>query len=263
MASQFFRCDRQRQTFRQQQTLLHSHLMLLSAFLVCILLCSVPFTHASDKDKDPLERVNRSVFYFNSVLDRYMARPVAVVYDKVTPSFFRIGINNFFNNFLDVNAAVNAVFQGRGISGLNSTSRVLVNSTFGFFGFFDVASDVGIPRYQTDFGHTLAIWGVSEGPYLMLPFLGPRTLRSTLGMVADFYASPYNYIDDDTAAASFWVVNTINLRANLLGGDELLSGDHYMFIRDAYLQRRAILVSDGEIQDDFLNLDDDWESSGL
>ena len=123
-----------------------------------------------------------------------------------------------------------------------------------FFGLFDVASKLGVPQYQTDFGHTLAIWGVPQGPFVMVPFLGPRTLRSSVGTAFDAYASPLGQLGDSEPAWGLRVFNLVDLRAGLLGADELLSGDQYIFLRDAYLQQRRIQISDGQVIDDFLNL---------
>lgn len=216
--------------------------------------------HATE---DPLEPVNRAVFEFNNTADRFVLRPVAQGYDTVMPSFARVGVSNFFSNFLDANAALNALLQGRLEYGFDNLGRVVVNTTLGFLGFFDVASDMGIPRYQTDFGHTLAVWGVPKGPYVMLPLLGPRTLRSTVGTFVDAYASPTGQIREQDAQWGMRAVELVDLRAGLLGTDQLLSGDQYIFIRDAYLQQRDVITSDGEAKDDFSEFDDDWEADDL
>ncbi len=214
-------------------------------------------------DDDPLEPMNRAIFDFNLAADKYVMRPVAVGYDHAMPPVARVGVNNFFNNFLDANAALNALLQGRIEYSLDNLGRVLVNSTLGFLGLFDVATDMGIPRYETDFGHTLAIWGVAEGPYVVLPLLGPRTLRSATGTLVDAYASPAGQIRDQEAQWGLRAVELVDLRAGLLGADQLLSGDQYIFIRDAYLQQRSALTSDGQATDDFSEFDDDWEADDL
>ena len=230
---------------------------LVLAAIVLILPLSVM---ASD---DPLEPINRAIFEFNDAADRFVLRPVAQGYDAVTPKFFKAGVNNFFNNFLDVNAALNALLQGRFKYALDNTGRAAVNTTLGFFGMFDVASDMGIPQYQTDFGHTLAIWGVPRGPYMMLPLLGPSTVRGGVGVAFDAYASPTGQIRLDEAQWGLRTLNLIDLRASLLGSERLITGDRYIFFRDAYLQRREALVNDGQAADNFSEFDDGWEDDGL
>lgn len=214
-------------------------------------------------DDDPLEPINRAVFEFNDGADRYVLRPVAQGYDAVTPTFFKAGVNNFFNNFLDVNAALNALLQGRFEYALDNTGRVVVNTTLGFFGMFDVATDMGIPQYQTDFGHTLAIWGTPRGPYVMLPLLGPSTARGAVGVAFDAYASPTGQIRQDEAEWGLRTLNLIDLRAGLLGSEQLITGDRYIFLRDAFLQRRDALVNDGKAVDNFSEFDDGWEDDDL
>ena len=171
--------------------------------------------------------------------------------------------NNFFNNLLDVNGALNGFLQGRVDQGLENVGRVLINSTVGIFGLFDVATTLGVPQYQTDFGHTLSIWGVPQGPFVMVPFLGPRTVRSSVGTAFDAYASPLGQMGNSDPAWGLRVFNLVDLRAGLLGADELLSGDQYIFLRDAYLQQRRLQTSDGQLVDDFSEFDDGWEEDDL
>ncbi|MDA8826722.1 VacJ family lipoprotein [Luminiphilus sp.] len=208
---------------------------------------------------DPLEGFNRAIYGFNNGADKYVVRPLAVGYEAVMPTPARMGVNNFFRNFIDVNAALNAFLQGRFEYGANNLGRVVVNTTLGFFGVFDVASHMEIPQYQTDFGHTLATWGVAQGPFIMLPFLGPSTVRATAGTVFDAYASPTGQIGGRDAQWGLRAVSLVDIRAGLLGADELLSGDQYIFLRDAYMQRRELLTNDGEILDDFSEFDEAWE----
>ncbi len=213
--------------------------------------------------EDPLQPVNRVVFAFNDRADRYILRPVAKAYDAVMPTPGRIGVNNFFSNLLDVNNALNAMLQGQ-IKGTAETSlRVVVNSTLGIFGLFDVASDMGIPRYATDFGQTMAHWGIPQGPYVVLPLLGPRTARAGVGVFVDGWVSPMGQVDNEFTEWGLRSADVINFRASLLGADQLMSGDRYIFFRDAYLQTRAQQLGDGVIIDDFSTFDDDWESDPL
>jgi len=212
-------------------------------------------------DKDPLEPVNRAIFQFNDTLDTYLLRPAAQGYHFVMPDFAEHGVGNFFANLYDANSALNAVLQGRLVRAARGGGRFLVNTTFGVLGLFDVASRMGIESYPTDFGHTLAIWGVPEGPYLMVPVLGPRTARSGTGSVVDIYGSPQSYVDDVRLRNSLYGLELIDGRARLLNADELVSGDRYIFVRDAYLQQRQVLVNDGVVEDSFSDFGDNggWE----
>jgi phospholipid-binding lipoprotein MlaA len=208
--------------------------------------------HAEDKKNvDPFEPMNRALFEFNNQLDRFFLRPVAVGYDYVMPGFAKRGVGNVFANLYDVNAALNAVLQGRFKGALQDSGRFLVNSTIGVVGLFDVATPMGIPVYRTDFGQTLAIWGLDSGPYVMVPLFGPRTMRSGVGTMFDTVMSVPAYIDNVALRNTLWGTELISARASLLSSDELLSGDQYIFVRDAYLQYRDALVNDGEVIDTF------------
>ena len=219
-----------------------------------------PAGHANE---DPWESFNRSVYSFNNTADAYLVKPVAQGYAYLMPEIGRKGVNNFFNNLLDVSGALNGFLQGRVDQGLENVGRVLINSTVGIFGLFDVATALGVPQYQTDFGHTLSIWGVPQGPFVMVPFLGPRTVRSSVGTAFDAYASPLGQMGNSDPAWGLRVFNLVDLRAGLLGADELLSGDQYIFLRDAYLQQRRLQTSDGLLVDDFSEFDDGWEEDDL
>lgn len=219
-----------------------------------------PAGHANE---DPWESFNRSVYSFNNTADAYLVKPVAQGYAYLMPEIGRKGVNNFFNNLLDVSGALNGFLQGRVDQGLENVGRVLINSTVGIFGLFDIATALGVPQYQTDFGHTLSIWGVPQGPFVMVPFLGPRTVRSGVGTAFDAYASPLGQMGNSDPAWGLRVFNLVDLRAGLLGADELLSGDQYIFLRDAYLQQRRLQTSDGQLVDDFSEFDDGWEEDDL
>ena len=188
---------------------------------------------------DPWEGYNRWMFNFNDGADRLIIKPVARGYDFIMPEVARIGVNNFFTNFYDFNGALNAILQGE-VELLN-TFRVLTNSTIGLFGLFDVASRVGIPRYETDFGHTLSMWGVPTGNYFVVPILGPSTVRNAFGASMDAFISPTRQMMNDEEYWGLQVLNVVNFRANLLDAEEVISGDRYIFYRDVYLQNRAYL----------------------
>jgi phospholipid-binding lipoprotein MlaA len=230
--------------------------------ILCLLLAGL-FSTASNAEEDPWESFNRSIYSFNNTADAYLVKPVAQGYAYIMPEVGRKGVNNFFSNLLDVNGALNGFLQGRVDQGLENVGRVIINSTIGIFGLFDVATKLGVPQYQTDFGHTLSIWGVPQGPFVMLPFLGPSTMRSGVGTAFDAYASPMGQMGNSDPAWGLRVFNIVDLRAGLLGADELLSGDQYIFLRDAYLQQRRLQISDGKVVDDFSEFDDGWEEDDL
>ncbi|HBP30692.1 MAG: MlaA family lipoprotein [Advenella sp.] len=200
---------------------------------------------------DPLESYNRSMFSFNDAVDRNLLTPVAKGYQAVVPSPVRTCVTNIFNNFGDIWSGVNSFLQGRGLDSVNTFGRVLFNSTMGLGGCIDVASMKGAPRIQNDFGTTLGVWGIGQGPYFVLPLLGPSTFRDTAGTVGDgvggsaVYASP-GAINDVPVRNTVWGVSIVNSRANLLNASDLMNDvalDRYSFLRDAYLQRRQALLN--------------------
>jgi phospholipid-binding lipoprotein MlaA len=184
---------------------------------------------------DPYEAANRKVFAFNEGADRALLSPLARGYREVTPTPIQRGIRNALANIGDFGGAINAGLQGRGRRAVRNASRLVVNTTVGLFGLFDVASRLGIERYETDFGQTLAVWGLEQGPYLVLPLLGPRTARSGLGSGVDFMLQQ----SWRGGVALLPAAEAVDSRAALLDAEDLISGDRYLFIRDAYLQRRA------------------------
>ena len=204
---------------------------------------------ASMAEKDPYEKFNRSVFTFNDAVDRTALKPAATAYKTVLPSFVQTGVNNFFFNLADVWSSANNLMQGKGERGLSDFTRVLINSTFGLGGVIDLASDAGLQRHSEDFGQTLGYWGVPPGPYVMLPLLGPSTLRDTAGLPLDIAADPWGYGISSRARNIGTVVRVIDQRAVLLDASNILEGaalDRYEFIRDGYLQQRKSKVFDGE-----------------
>ena len=217
-------------------------------------------TAQEEPNPDPFEGVNRVIFAFNDNVDRFALAPVARGYKAVMPTFARRGVSNFFANLYDLNGAINAALQGRFQSMAQNSGRFLVNSTVGMLGFVDVASEMGIPPYRTDFGHTLALWGFRSGPYLMVPFFGPRTVRSAAGTAFDTFASLQWQLDTTTRNWLF-AVEIIDNRAALTAAEGLITGDRYIFIRDAYLQQREYFVTGGEVEDSFSDSADefDWE----
>ena len=201
--------------------------------------------------RDPWEGFNRASYKFNDTLDRAVAKPVAKGYKKVTPRFVRTGVSNFFSNLDTVPTILNDVLQGKIKQAGHDSGRFLLNSTVGLGGLFDPASAAGMERNDEDFGQTLGKWGVKSGPYLMLPILGPSTVRDAVAKPVDSYSSPLNYLEDDSTRYILRGVEFLDLRADLLTLDDQIerSYDKYAFIRNAWLQRREFLVSDGQSGD--------------
>ncbi len=200
---------------------------------------------------DPFERVNRAVFSFNEAADDYVIKPVAEAYKFVLPEFVRTGITNFFSNINDVLIAANNLLQGKPSNAASDIGRFLVNSTIGILGFFDVATDMGLDKNREDFGQTLAVWGVGDGPYVVLPFFGPSNVRDTVGLAVDietdFMINTNKLNSDEKIAVNG--LRIINRRADLLDAGQLLEDaafDKYSFLRDGYMQRRRSQIYDGE-----------------
>ena len=205
------------------------------------------------EDYDPFEKTNRKIFEFNDYLDRNLLVPVAKGYNAITPRVVNNGISNAYSNALEPLTTVNDVAQLKFGRGVTAVSRFIVNSTVGFFGVFDVASKIGLPAHKEDFGQTLGYWGVGNGPYLVLPLFGPRTLRHTAGHVGDYYTGmSYTYFGDNLGEdALMFGLKGLDLRASLLGSEEFITGDRYLFIRSAYLQNQEYQVNDGVDENEF------------
>lgn len=218
-----------------------------------------------DDPSDPLEGWNRGVYRFNMVADKYVLRPVAKGYDKVTPAPVKTGVGNFFGNLLYPTVIVNDLLQLKLKQFGADTLRFVINTTFGIAGILDVATPSGLPANDEDFGQTLGYWGVGPGWYLMLPFLGPSDNRDLIGAVGDWYTNPMSYVDDDQG----WVwaaggLQVVHQRANLLGFDSVLTQqiDEYSFVRSLYLQNRLNKVYDGNPpKEDFDFGDEDEEEA--
>lgn len=220
-------------------------------------------TWDDDPTWDPLESWNRRVFAFNEVADTYVIRPTAVVYQENVPRGARRSIRNFLRNLGEpLNAGTNYL-RGRGEAGTRNVVRFFVNTTFGVFGLFDVAGAAGIEEDRSDFGLTFGTWGAPEGPYLVLPLLGPSTARDTTGLGAQYGSrrqhSPYHWADTGTGVRyTSIVVQGVDTRASLLSMDELIEqtgSDRYIFMRESYLQNRRERLG----EDDWDQWDDDWD----
>jgi phospholipid-binding lipoprotein MlaA len=215
-----------------------------------------PWAIAGEPDVDPWEPLNRKIFAFNETLDKYVLLPTATGYRFVVPDPAERGVSNFIANVYELNSVYNSLLQGRPGNAVQSGARFLVNTTMGLAGLLDVATPMGIEHSPADFDQTLYTWGVEAGPYVMLPVFGPHTVRSTAGYFVDTYTSIPAFLDDEEWAYLFWTVEAIDIRANLIKADDLVTGDRYIFIRNAYLQRRAYFLSGGTVEDSFSELDE-------
>ncbi|MCC7548865.1 MAG: VacJ family lipoprotein [Burkholderiales bacterium] len=217
------------------------------ALALCVL--SLVGCASGPNPQDPWEQWNRNMYEFNQTVDKVALKPVAKGYRKVVPPPVRGGVTNFFGNFHDITSAVNNLLQFKLGKALSDVGRVVVNSTAGLFGVFDIATPLGLEKHDEDFGQTLGHWGIASGPYVVLPFLGPSTVRDTAGWAGDYFTDPEFYIfEGDALGWAVFGTRIVNLRANLLDAERLLDQaaiDRYAFLRDAYLQRRMSQIHDG------------------
>lgn len=215
----------------------------------------------SHEENDPFEYVNRGIYSFNEKADEYVLEPVAKGYQFVTPETVDRGVTNFFSNLDDVVVFINDVLQLKFNQAFSDIGRVAVNSTIGVLGFMDMATDMGMPKHHEDFGQTLGAYGVGTGPYVVLPLLGPSTVRDTLGLFADSFVDPVQQINDSDTMWSAVVLEGVDLRADLISSKKILdeaSLDPYEFLRSGYFQRREYLIYDGNPpMDDEEFLDDE------
>lgn len=197
---------------------------------------------------DPFEPLNRSLYAFNDVVDRVTLKPIARGYKAVVPEFARRGVTNFSRNLFTPRSAVNNFLQGKPGPGFIDLGRFIINSTIGIGGLFDVATAQGIPEYDEDFGQTLAVWGIPEGPYLFIPILGPNTLLDALSTPVDIASDPLYHYDNSSVRDKLYVLRVIDLRMRLLTAETLLedSKDPYLTLRESYLQNRRFQVYDGD-----------------
>jgi phospholipid-binding lipoprotein MlaA len=237
----------------------HFKMILIIASIIAFL-GSNPLSATEDHDNDPWEPVNRAVFSFNDFLDALIVRPAAKSYRYVAPQFVEVGVENFFDNISGVPTVFNDLLQAKWSQAGHDSARFLLNTLAGLAGFVDVADKVGLEKNQReDFGQTLRRWGLPEGPYLVVPFLGPSTLTDFSATPVNWWTYPRTYIADENTR--YWVtgLDYTSIRAKLLAADGLIGGDKYVFYREAYLQNREFLVNDGEVTDDFGGELDDFE----
>jgi len=212
--------------------------------------CLVAGCATGPNPRDPYESLNRKVYSFNEGVDKAVLKPVAKGYVAVVPRLARRGVTNFFNNLGMVVTTFNDALQAKGTKVPVDFARFTTNVVFGLGGLIDVASELRIENRNEDFGQTLGYWGLRSGPYLVLPFFGPSTVRDGSGLAVDFLVSPFVYVEQDEIALSWslFALDVIDTRANLLGAESFLEEaalDRYSFLRDTYLQRRDYLIHDG------------------
>ena len=246
-----------------------TRLDLLSVFLFLLMLSVSSYVNSEpvatdiaeveeEIEVDPYEDFNRGTYGFNETVDDYLLEPISDAYLWVTPGVFQKGVSNFFNNLKGINVVINDLLQGKIVQGGEDTGRFLVNSTLGIGGLFDVATGMGLERHEEDFAQTLAVWGVPQGPYLIIPFLGPMTARGVPGSVFDTAANPATYV-----GYPIQLLQMLNARASAEGALSFIDEaalDPYIFTRESFLQYRKNLIADGkiEIEDDFLDLEGDF-----
>jgi phospholipid-binding lipoprotein MlaA len=221
----------------------------------------------ADDPADPLEKINRGVWAFNSKADHYVLKPAAKTYVAVTPGWAREGITNFFYNLMYPTTIVNDFLQAKFVRGFADTGRFIINSSYGIGGLIDVGTRVGLPRHDEDFGQTLGWWGMGEGWFLMLPFLGPSDNRDLLGKGVDIFTNPTHYLPGRYDLPNYlttYLLYNVNFRATLLPTDSLMESqfDTYLFIRTAYLEHRQAWIYDGNPPPEDLGLDGDSGSDG-
>jgi phospholipid-binding lipoprotein MlaA len=219
-------------------------LILCLAIPLTLLGCATPANHY-----DPLEPVNRPVYAFNQALDKAVVKPVARGYVAVTPTPVRKGVSNFFGNLEDVYIGVSDLLEGKLREAGGDVGRVLVNSTVGIAGLFDVASEANLPKHNADFGQVLGHWGVPSGPYIVMPVLGSKTLRDSADWAGGYFFDPVRALREQRTRNELQALKFVDLRASLLSAtavfDAASFGDEYSFVRDSYLQRRYSLIWDG------------------
>ncbi len=231
----------------------------ISLLLILAVLPGCATTHSAEEN-DPLQSYNRAMYQFNDTLDTAILKPIAIVYDAITPDPISHAISNVFSNLGDITVVLNDLLQFKFAQAGSDLHRLLVNSTVGVGGIFDVASLSGIEKHHEDFGQTLGYWGVPSGAYVVLPFFGPSTLRDTVGLVGDSFSDPIAYIDHVPTRNEIIAHRVVDQRAGLFKAEKVLDAaaiDEYSYIREGYLQRRQNLVFDGkppEVDDEDFDL---------
>ena len=222
--------------------------------IIVILLLSFTIFPQEDSEvnKDPFESINRVIFTISDELDTNFLKPTAEVYRDYAPALLKRSISNFFNNLSEIDTIANQILQGKFNLAFQDSVRFLINTTIGIGGIFDFATNVGLERHDEDFGQTLGYWGVGNGPYVFVPFVGPSTVRDLAGYPTSWYLSGNFAIDETEMKLVFTTLDVIETRERLLAAENLIIGDKYEFVKDVYMQSRNDLVLDGEVEDEFL-----------
>ena len=221
--------------------------------LLILLLSFTSFTEEDvEIDEDPFESINRVDFVIFDEIDVAVIKPTAEVYRDYTPKFIKRSVSNFFNNLSEIDTIANQLLQAKFDLALQDTVRFLINTTLGVGGIFDFATNAGLERHDEAFGQTLGYWGVNNGPYVFVPFVGPSTLRDMIGYPASWYLSGNFAIDETDMKVVFTTLDVVETRERLLAAENLIVGDKYEFVKDVYMQSRNDLVLDGEVEDEFL-----------
>lgn len=224
--------------------------LFISFCIACLSACAT--TGALD-ERDPWEGLNRGVYSFNQTMDDVLFNPIGKVYNFILPDVIDAGVSNFFSNIGQLSVIANDILQFKFDQTVNDTVRLFLNSTLGLLGFFDIASEAGLHSSKEDFGQTLAHWGVGPGPYLVVPFFGPATVRDATGFIVDKgVMNPISYIDNDLTRAGLLALNYVDFKSDLLSTSDLIgeaSLDEYEFIKNAYFEKRANQISDNDFAD--------------
>ena len=221
------------------------------AYWALLLLCVFSIAPAQAQTHDPWSDANERVFKLNDYFDRVVGRSVSIAYTTFIPRIARQGIRNIFSNIDDINVFVNDLLQLKLDAALNDSGRLLVNTTLGLGGILDIASGYGLYKNEEDFGQTLGRWGVAAGPYVMLPVFGASNVRDSFGLVLDTLFNPIQCHKDESLRLTLFLVRETDSRSGRLALDELITGNRYLFVREAYVQRREYLVTDGQVEDEF------------
>ena len=231
----------------------------LTMALMFLSACASTGQTSFSEDDSALEKINKVSYNATDWVDQYFLKPIAQSYKLVMPDPAEDAVARAFSNVREVGSVANSLLQGKVAQAFHDSGRVLANSTLGVLGLFEVAESMGLEKNQPeDFGQTLATWGVGEGPYIYLPLMGPSTLRDAPSRVVDQFFNPINYIDDSTTKYVLNGVDLVQQRAAAIESEEIISGDRYLFIKDAYLQRRQYLIDDGELSEEPDDFDTDF-----
>lgn len=216
---------------------------------IAILLLTGCATTGSLDERDPWEGFNRGVYSFNESVDSVLFDPLGKAYNFIMPDVLDNGVSNFFSNLAQIPVIANDILQFKFEQAVNDTVRLFLNSTFGLLGFFDISTDAGLPSSKADFGQTLALWGVDSGPYLVMPFFGPGTVRHAAGYAVDGALNPMFYIESDTLKAGLLSLSFVDIKSDLLSATDLIGEaalDEYEFVKNAYFEKRASKINGEE-----------------